>query len=295
MREKNDIAALRGDLLKAQRNEITEYHIYSTLARLEKDRGNSVTLQKIGKEEYLHYEFWKRFTDREVKPNRLKITFYVFLAHLFGLTFAVKLMELGEERAQINYGEIVRIIPESAFIIKDEDDHEKALINIIEEEKLSYVGAMVLGLNDALVELTGTLAGLSFALRDTKIIAMAGLVTGIAASLSMGASEYLSKRSDEGMEAKEALKSALYTAGAYSITVFFLILPFLLASSYLYALPLTVLTALLIILLFNFYISVAKDYDFKKRFGEMALISLSVAVLSFGVGVLIRVVWGVDI
>ncbi len=295
MREKNDIAALRGDLLKAQRNEITEYRIYSTLARLEKDRGNSVTLQKIGREEYLHYEFWKRFTGREVNPNRLKIIFYVFLAHLFGLTFAVKLLELGEERAQINYGEIARVIPESASIIKDEDDHEKALINIIEEEKLSYIGAMVLGLNDALVELTGTLAGLSFALRDTKIIAMAGLVTGIAASLSMGASEYLSKRSDEGMEAKEALKSSLYTGGAYIITVFFLILPFLLAPSYLYALPLTIAAALLIILVFNFYISVAKDYDFKKRFGEMALISISVAVLSFGVGVLIRGVWGIDI
>jgi VIT1/CCC1 family predicted Fe2+/Mn2+ transporter len=61
------------------------------------------------------------------------------------------------------------------------------------------------------------------------------------------------------------------------------------------ALPLTLLVALLIILIFNFYISVAKDYDFGKRFGEMALISLGVAALSFGVGVLIRGVWGVDV
>jgi len=72
---------------------------------------------------------------------------------------------------------------------------------------------MVLGLNDALVELTGTLAGLTFALKNTRLIALSGLITGIAATLSMAASEYLSARTEQ--ESSRALKSSLYTGGAY--------------------------------------------------------------------------------
>jgi hypothetical protein len=44
--------------------------------------------------------------------------------------------------------------------------------------------------------------------------------------------------------------------------------------------------------MFNYYLSVAKDIDFKKRFGEMALISLSVAALSFGIGWVLKNVMG---
>ena len=51
----------------------------------------------------------------------------------------------------------------------------------------------------------------------------------------------------------------------------------------------------LIIALFNYYISVAKDLKFKSRFLEMACISLGVAALSFVVGLLVKNVLGVDI
>ena len=55
---------------------------------------------------------------------------------------------------------------------------------------------MVLGLNDALVELTGTLAGLTFALANARLVALAGIITGIAATLSMAASNYLAERAN---------------------------------------------------------------------------------------------------
>jgi VIT1/CCC1 family predicted Fe2+/Mn2+ transporter len=47
------------------------------------------------------------------------------------------------------------------------------------------------------VELTGALSGLTLAFRNTRLIAMAGLITGIAASLSMAGSEYLATKSEE--------------------------------------------------------------------------------------------------
>lgn len=288
-----DIGPIKNDLVKSQKNEITEYLIYKKLAVREKDRRNRVTLQKISNEEHQHYEFWKKYTGMDYRPNAFKVWFYLFVSKVFGLTFGIKLMELGEENAQINYQKIQEYIPQAAQIIADEDSHEKALINIIEEERLSYVGSIVLGLNDALVELTGTLAGLSFALQNNRLIATVGLITGIAASLSMAASEYLSKKS-EGQQTR-ALRSSIYTGIAYIGTVIMLVLPFFLFATYQIALPVTLAAGLLIILVFNFYISVAKDYNFLHRFGEMAAISLGVALLSFLIGVVIRSVFGVDV
>ena len=155
------------------------------------------------------------------------------------------------------------------------------------------MGSIVLGLNDALVELTGALAGLTFALQNTRVIALAGLITGIAASFSMAASEYLSLKS-EG-QGERALKASVYTGLAYIFTVIFLILPYLLISNYFICLAVTLAIALLIILFFNYYISIAKDYSFKKRFLEMALLSFGVAAVTFTIGFLIRGFFNIDI
>jgi VIT1/CCC1 family predicted Fe2+/Mn2+ transporter len=121
---------------------------------------------------------------------------------------------------------------------------------------------------------------------------MAGLITGIAASLSMGASEYLSKKSDEGSE--NAGKAALYTGFAYIVTVILLVLPFLLTPNPYFALPITLATAILVIFFFTFYISIAKDLPFVRRFLEMAAISMGIAAISFVIGLMIRMVLHVD-
>jgi VIT1/CCC1 family predicted Fe2+/Mn2+ transporter len=285
--------SIQKQILHSQKNEITEFHIYSRLSRSVKKKENRELFQRIADDERRHYEFWRTYTGKDVKPNLWKTFVFFWIARMFSLTFGIKLMERGEERAQISYSEIISTIPEAENVVNDENDHEKELIGLIDEEHLKYTGSVVLGLNDALMELTGALAGLSLALRNTKLIALAGLITGIAASLSMAASEYLSTKS-EG-EKRSALKSSLYTGIAYIATVVFLILPYLLIPHYLVSLGVTLGIAVLIIYLFNYYISVAKDYSFGKRFAEMAVISLGVALLSFGIGYLIRIFLGVEV
>lgn len=280
-------------LLTSQRNEITEYHIYSKLASRTGDKKNSKVLHEIADDELKHYNFWYEYTGKEVKPQRWKVLFFYWISIIFGLTFGIKLMELGEEDAQDTYIEIAQKIPAARDIVDDEDNHEQKLINMLQEEHLQYVGSIVLGLNDALVELTGTLAGLTFALKNTRLIALAGLITGIAASLSMAASEYLSTKSEEKHD--KALVSSIYTGSAYIITVALLVLPYLLLENYLFSLILTIIIAVIIILVFNFYISVARDLNFRNRFIEMASISLGVALLSFLIGILVRIFLGVDI
>ncbi len=287
--------ALREQLLQYQINEITEYHIYSRLARtLELDSQNREILESIARDEYRHYEFWKGHTGEEVRPSRIRILFYYWISRILGLTFGIKLMEQGEDRAKTNYGEVARVIPYAKRIAADEEKHERNLLNLLEEERLKYAGSVVLGLNDALVELTGALAGLTFALQDSRLIALAGLITGISASFSMAASEYLSTRSEED-DAKHALTSSLYTGTAYILTVAILILPYLLLENPYISLGFTLLAALAVIFVFNFYISVAKELPFRKRFGEMAFLSMGVALLSFFIGYGVRVILGVEV
>ncbi len=277
----------------AQRNEITEYHIYKRLAESIRDPHNSKILERISREELEHYNFWKRFTERDVKPNRLRVWFYIFVSWVFGITFGIKLLEGTEKEAQAMYGKISEAIPAASSIIRKEDEHERELIELIDEERLRYVGSVVLGLNDALVELTGTLAGLTLALQDTQLIAIAGLVTGVAASLSMAVSEYLSTKA-EG-EGQDPIKSSIYTGIAYIITVTFLILPYLVFTNLYLCLMLTIINAIIVIFIFTFYISVAKGISFTRRFSEMTIISLGVAALTFFIGLIIRAFLHVEV
>jgi VIT1/CCC1 family predicted Fe2+/Mn2+ transporter len=283
---------IRQQLLAFQRLEITEHYIYQHLARLVQPPENRAVLEKIAQDERRHYQDWKRYTGQEVHPDRWAIWKYTWISRIFGFTFGIKLMENGEKKAQVNYAALQPDIPEIEAWVRDENAHEEALIGALDEERLRYAGSVVLGLNDALVELTGALAGLTLALQNTNLIALTGLITGIAAALSMAASEYLSTRSEE--TAKQPVRAAIYTGIAYIITVALLIMPYLLFSNYYVDLAIALITGVLIIAAFNYYISVAKDEPFRRRFLEMAGLSLSVAGFSFVIGFLIRQFLGVD-
>ena len=279
---------------KMQQSELTESVIYEAIAKFAKGEENKQTLLRLAKEERAHYEIWKRYTGIEMKPEKAKVLKYKLLARVLGFTFAVKLMERGEENSQEEYALLAQEVAESVTIRQQEEEHEAALLEMLDEERLQYVGSMVLGLNDALVELTGSLAGFAFALQNTRLIALSGLIVGISATFSMASSEFLAARS-EGRT--DALKSCSYTGIAYLLTVVALIAPYLLfpATQFIPALICMLLIVVLIIAGFTYYTSVAQDQPFKSRFTEMAVISISVAVLSFVVGILAKKFLGVDL
>ncbi len=285
--------ALRQKMLRFQRVEITEHHIYLLLAKSAHPIENRQVLETIAGDELRHYHDWKGFTGQDVAPFRIIVWFYTLIGRILGFTFGIKLMERGEERALANYGELRPVIPEIEKWIQDEDEHEQALIKMLDEERLHYAGSIVLGLNDALVELTGALAGLTLAFQNTKLIALSGIVTGVAAAMSMAVSEYLSTRSEQ--TDRQPLPAAIYTGVAYVVTVALLILPYLLIKNYYVDLVLALSIAVLIIAAFNYYISVAKDEPFRQRFLEMAGLSLGVAAISFVIGFVLKKVMGVQV
>lgn len=283
----------RNKVIQFQRDEITEYHIYSRLAKKIQSPENAQVMDQIAQDELRHYNEWMQYSQQKVPPNWFKVWWYYLISRVFGYTFGIKLMEQGEEQAQENYADITPLIPDAARIQHEEDVHEERLIAMLNEERLEYAGSVVLGLNDALVELTGALAGLTLALQNTKLIALSGLITGIAAAMSMAASEYLSTRSEE--TDKHPVRAAIYTGIAYIATVFLLILPYLLFENYFFNLGWALVTAAIIIALFNYYISVAKGEPFRERFLEMAGLSFGVALFSFVIGYFIRQWLGIEI
>ena len=293
MGEKQISTELMKLVKKAQIDEEMGSILYAFMAKREKNEENKKLLERMSKDEKIHAEVWKSITKKNLKPNKLSILWFKILTVVMGFTFVVKTMQKKESLAQTGYEKMQEELPEATKMLEDERRHEKELYNMLDEERLHYIGAMVLGLNDALVELTGAIAGVTFALANTKLVALTGIITGVSATFSMAASNYLAERADNN---PKALKSSIYTGMAYLVTVALLVLPYLLLPTNMYALAFFIMiaTVILIIMFFNFYISVAKEEPFLKNFATMAIISLSVALISYVIALVARELLGID-
>ena len=281
-------------MLDAQRGELTEAQIYYRIAKFEKDEKNKKILLEIAKDEEHQAQIWKSYTKQDVQPSRWKIPFYTFLIRTFGLTFGIKLLERDAHRGVQAYGAMRSDFPEAEELYKTEKDNEDRLIELLDDKPLDYLGSIVLGLNDALVELTGVLAGLTLGIQSSPMIAAVGIITGISAAFSMAGSEYLSTKT-ENTEKVKPVTSAIYTGIAYIGTVIALILPYLIVKNAFLALALTIAIAITIIYIFNFYVSIAKGTPFRRRFMEMVTISLGVATISFFIGLIVNRVFHINV
>ena len=281
-------------VLGAQRDEETGALLYAYMSKHEKNPENSKVLLQMSTDEKMHAAFWQSISGQQIRPDRLKLLRLKALTRILGYTFMLKRIAQDENLAVAGYERLQSAIPEAGAMLVDEKRHEQDLIGMLNEERLQYVGSMVLGLNDALVELTGTIAGLSFALQNTRMVALSGIITGVSATLSMAASNYLAERADGNAN---ALKSSVYTGVAYLITVALLVLPYLLLPDNLWAVALAamILVVVLVILAFNYYVSVAKTVPFRRRFMEMITISMGVMVIAFLIGLLAKALLGVNI
>lgn len=281
-----------GIIISAQQRELTNHLIYSHLSHKEKDLGRKNLLKTLSDGELEHYQNLKKQTHRETSANYPKLWWYYLIGWLFGKHFILKLLKQKCPETKQFYHQKKHLISELKNMVHDEEKHEKHLLHLIKEDSLRYAGSVVLGLNDALVELTGALAGYTLALQNTTMIGVIGLITGISAGLSMAASEFQSRRAEAGKY--KPIRSAFYTWGAHLTTVIFLILPFFLLESVYLSLGISILFAICVIGIFNFYLSVAKELPFWSRFGQMVLISLSVTVITFAIGYLLKLGLGME-
>ncbi len=273
-------------LLKYQRNEITEHHVYLNLAKKAKGR-NAVILKEIAADELRHYHQFREYTGQDVRPNKIKVFFYSFVTAMMGLTFTLKMMENGEEAAEESYETVNDSYPEIKKVIMDEVSHEKLLLAEIDDERLHYLGSVALALNNSAQEFTGIAVGLTFALQNAKATGSTTLVSGLAATLAMMASEYLSQKTEHHADAKgKPVKAALYAGGIYLGMVLLIVAPYFIFSSHIHAMLVTISAVFIVMVVFTFFMSVVKDLKFSKVLLEAITITILVVAASYVIGIL---------
>lgn len=278
--------------------ERRDYEVYTALARHEKDQKFKNTLLALAGQESADFAFWSSLASKkDFHVSRWTIWIYLLMRRVFGLVFTAKYLEQGERKTVATYESLRDRMDKDSRVqfesmIAHEREHEQKLIAMIREERLDFVGNIVLGLNDGLIELTGALVGFSFAFGDTRLAALTGLITGIAATLSMASSAYMQAKYDNE---ERPLLAASYTGGAYLVVVALLIIPFFVFSSVVWALSSMGAIVLAIIAAVTGYGAIVFHRSFIREFAQMTSISLGVSLITFGLGFAFRAIFGVSI
>ena len=128
--------AIKKQIYRAQKNEVTEYHIYKRLARNAKSTKQKNILNSIAEDELRHYKVWMKYTGTEVEPNHWDLLKFNWMIKIFGIAYGLKKMEKGEHRAKINYDEIGKYVPEALKLSKEETLHEQEIFKMLESKRL---------------------------------------------------------------------------------------------------------------------------------------------------------------
>lgn len=152
--------------------------------------------------------------------------------------------------------------------------------------------AMVLGMHDALVSLTGLIAGIAFTMPRRRDIVLTAIIASITASMSMAASNYLAEKAGDG---QSALRAGLYTGAAYMLTCIVLIIPFMCIANRTVALFTTFILAILIIFIFNWGLARRGTRHWRHRAFEMLGVCAGVSCAAFIIGQIATYFLGLNI
>ncbi len=279
-------------------NEVTDYALYNALAANTKDPALSETFKHLAAMEQKHVRFWQKYVpDYRPAPNRSLIRRVLLLKRLFGLTFAIRYLERLEEKAIKSYESIAQLIPSSdmkAFdeMLEDERLHEGEFSSRTESSTIRYISFVVLGLADALVEISGIHAGSLGIYDKTEIAGLAGIIAGAAASLAMASAAYAQAK--QGFKGSASI-SAAYTGISYFITAVVLATPYFLTHSQPLALGVSLVLAVTIVTLATYYSSVISSKPFLRDFIEILGILLAVTAALYLFGSFIRLETGITV
>ena len=290
-----DLAALAAESAK---DEYNDGRVYLALARRERNNGFKASLQQLADGEQKHYEFWKQYAPHvKVHVNNLRLYVILFLRFTLGLTFTMKFMERHETKLHKRYREIAARIPREDMarferMLEDEEHIEESLMGQIHEGRVKYMSFIVLGLADAVVEISGIHAGSLGIYQRTQLAGLAGIIAGMAASLAMASAAYAQAK--QGFEGS-AKWSAVYTGVSYMFTAIFLALPYFLTGSMVFALTTSLVVGVILVAMMTYYDSVISTRRFLRQFSEIAGIILAASLALYIAGTIIHDILGITI
>jgi VIT1/CCC1 family predicted Fe2+/Mn2+ transporter len=274
------------------REELFNVHFYTWLSQEIKVPALREILRNFAAEERRHYDFWREYLGKETGYSVIRLWWYKILVWLLGPTFVIKLLERGEHKTIAEYRSLAEKLPLSQreallSLIEDEEKHEEAFMAAIgeAEPRVRYVGFIVLGLSDAIIEVTGVHAGFLGVSHRPLVAGIAGLIVGFAASISMASAAYLQAKQNHAVS---ALRSALYTGVSYLLAVVALALPYFFTQRMAWAFWLSVAVAVLLILAFVYYSCVLFERNFRTEAIESIAVLGGTTILSYGFGELLR-------
>src|SRR5437879_12041559 len=178
------------------RDEYTDYSTYLALSRRERNPSFKKALEALEQEQPNPYEFWKKYApDTRVSTNRLSLFFVLGLRIMLGLTFTMKFLERHEEDVISRYKQVagsILIEDRTRFdaMVNDEEHHENYLMGEVKEGRVKYMSFIVLGLADAVVEISGVHGASLGIFNLTEIAGVNGMVAGVAASIAVASAAY---------------------------------------------------------------------------------------------------------
>jgi len=281
-------------------DEYADHIVYKRLAdpRVARNLEFSRILNGLADTEYRHYEFWKKYVPEfKVKTNSLRVGLVVTFRRLLGITFAVRYLERHEGDVIRSYKSVANLIPSedrAGFdeMLGDEEDHERGFSQKIETSSIQYISFVVLGLADALVEITGIHAGSLGIYNSTVIAGLAGVIAGAAASLAMASAAFAQAK--QGFTGSARL-SAIYTGVSYFITAVILASPYFLTGNMTIALSVSLALAVIIVASITYYSSVISGKRFRRDFLEILGIMFGTTAVLYAVGTFIRFTFGITI
>lgn len=268
--------------------------LFRMLARRASARGPHVLLDRLAFHCDQRLNVIRQHMEGGLPPKRLSVLLALCLLRVLFWGLALRIMERRLQRQSRRYSRLERehaLMPGAVDAV--DADAEKLGAFLGDSDADTFMSAVVLGLNDALVEMTGALAGFTMVLQNNRLIMLAGFTTGIAATLSMAASEFFSQKA--AADGGQPRLAATYTGIAYLVTVLLLLLPYTLCPEPLAALGACMVIACLIILVFTWVDSLLRGTSFWRGFLQMAGISFGVALAIFLLSWLVRAWLGIEI
>ena len=274
-------------------DEWSDYTLYDRLAKtVAADSPFAGVLAELSSTEHRHYEFWRKYVPGEQpRLGRLKLYWILFLRRFLGLTFATRYLDRHESKVVKEYQGLERLIPEAdrsdyQAMVEDEREHEKAFAQKVESSVVRYISFVVLGLADALVEISGIHAGSLGFYDKTEIAGLAGLIAGGAASIAMASAAF--DQAKQGFKGSARL-SATYTGISYFVTAIFLATPYFLTSDMVVALGVSLTVAVTILAVTTWYAIVIQQKPFLRDFVEILAILFAATIVLYAFGSLVRV------
>ncbi len=302
------------------KDEISDYRLYRSIARSEKDEKLRSLVSRLRDTELKHAHIWASLLGRKGIDGvsipigaKLRLYTYPIIRKILGIAVVTKLLERNEANGLEEYRELVskKILSKDEHarveaIIRDEEEHERLLLRETEkhESRLNYTRSIVFGMNDGLVEILAVIAGLAMVATSSIIVAVSGIIVGISGTLSMAAGAYISSKSErvveKSLEEKSNVntkpsKEAYYTGIFYFIGALVATYPFILGASGYVGIFEAVVSVAIVLSIASTLIAIISDTNIRTRILEMLAISLGAAFVTALIGFIVRTVLGIVI